>query len=308
MANKDGTAPVRYALLPERARLRLSGAGAAGFLNALLTQDVERLAAQPAVHAGLLTPKGKLSFDFLLAADGEAIVLDCDAGQRDALMAKLSLYRMRAEVDIEAQEPGVIVVWSADAEMAAALPLPSEAAVMFADPRLAALGARILPRHSTRDVLALLQESGSAHPGEVQDYRGHRLSLGIAEGAAELPAGQLFPWEANLDLLNGLSLNKGCFIGQEIVSRVYRKGKVSRRLLPLRFADAGGDVAAGAPIRLQGKHIGSLHFRRGAQGLGLVQMDALADIAAPLASPAGPVDIIAGSAPAQLLWPTWLTT
>ena len=283
------------AILPERACIRLSGDGAAAFLNALLTCDVGRLATERAVHAGLLTPKGKLSFEFLLAAAGDAILIDCDAARRDALMAKLRLYRMRARIDIEAQPQETVVLWHESAAAAPALPAPQDA-TLFADPRLAALGLRILPDGPAH---AWLQRLPEARRADADAYRSHRLRLGVAEGAAELPADRFFPWEANLDLLNAISLDKGCFIGQEIVSRVYRKGRVSRRLLPLRLAEDDAP-RPGDPIRLRDKTVGALHLRHGACGLALMQMDAIAAIAA------DPAALAAGATPARLLLPSWL--
>ena len=286
---------IRCAILPQRACIRLAGAEVVPFLNALLTRDVSRLAERRALHAGLLTPKGKLSFAFLLVA-GEAgeILIDCDASQRDALMAKLAFYRLRADVAISPQERNVFALWGAGAEEC----LPSLPPLAFADPRLPSLGARLLFAGEARELLRHLPRGRLA---DAEEYRAHRMSLGVAEGAEELPMDGFFPWEACLDLLDGVSLDKGCFIGQEIVSRVFRKGRVSRRLLPLLFTDENSeDAKQGEHVRLNGRQIGSLHFRHGARGLALMQMDAVAGIA----DNAGRLRIAA--ADATLVAPEWL--
>lgn len=238
------------------------------FLNAILTQNVERLAEERALHAGLLTPKGKLSYDFLLVACGDDIIIDCDALQREALMEKLSLYRLRADVTVKEQEGDVIAIWGEGVENVATQGISD--AIVFPDPRLSALGMRILPNTSAG--LEELLKQIPAHQSDAQAYQEHRLALGVAEGAGEIPVDRFFPWEVCLDLLDGISLNKGCFIGQEIVSRVYRKGQVSQRLLPLTLSGSGHVPKLGGNIELGDKNIGTLHTLHGKQGLALVKM------------------------------------
>lgn len=293
---------LQYAPLPERALIRLSGSESVPFLNALLSRDISSLTAERALHAGLLTPKGKLSFDFLVAAiTDDEIFIDCDASQRDALIEKLCFYRLRTRVVIEAEErcpqDQVIAVWgrgvlerfSLSAEPGATVDQPET--VVFVDPRLPKLGVRILLRTSSSAAkIAPLQ---SARPIDARAYRRHRLSLGVPEGHEELPQDQFFPWEASLDLLDGISLDKGCFIGQEIVSRVYRKGKVSRRLMPLVLHHPKDETPEpGDAIRQNGEVIGSLHVRIGAQALALMQMDRIGNRVAPICIGDTGVDLV----------------
>lgn len=293
--------------LPERARIRLTGAEVVPFLNALLSRDVTPLAggASPRVglYAGLLTPQGKLVFAFLLVGRGGEgeVVIECDTAQREALLARLSLYRLRADVGMEMEEGGALVLWGGGVADSASL--PGSAGVMFADPRNPSLGMRILPKAAAATGEGTADFARRYFPDArlsvAEEYRRHRLSLGVGEGGEELPAEEFFPWEVGMDLLNGLSLDKGCFIGQEVVSRVYRKGRVSRRLLPVRFASANGGGDPGDSVRLHDRSIGNLHFRRGSQGLALLRMDALADLSA--------VDELRiGEAAAFLLVPPWL--
>ena len=282
----------KLAHLPHRSRIHLAGSDVASFLNAILTQDVRRLADEGALHAGLLTPKGKLSYDFLLVAHGSGIVIDCDDSQREGLMEKLSLYRLRADVTVKEQEGEVFAIWGEGVESVVARGMPG--AAVFLDPRLPALGVRILP--DTSVVLDELLKQIPAQRSDARAYQEHRLALGVAEGGDDIPAGRFFPWEACLDLLDGVSLDKGCFIGQEIVSRVYRKGRVSQRLLPLILGDGDRTPEPGDNIEIDGENVGTLHVLHGRQGLALVKMERIT----------GNVSANIGAGRAELIVPNWM--
>jgi tRNA-modifying protein YgfZ len=203
--------------LIDRALIRLSGEDVRGFLQGLITNDVT--GALP-VWAGLLTPQGKALFDFLIWADGDDLLIDCEADQADALIKRLSLYRLRRAIKIE-RDTLLAVHWSLDRREASP------------DPRLAALGHRWI-----------------APPGEpATGWHAHRLSLGVAEGAAELGQDKTLWLETNAAELNGVSFTKGCYIGQENTARMHYRSKVNRRLFVLpgggverRPADAPGDA------------------------------------------------------------------
>lgn len=184
--------------LIDRALIRTSGEDVRGFLQGLVTNDV--LGALP-VWAGLLTPQGKALFDFIVWADGEDILLDCEAEQADALVKRLSIYRLRRPIAI-ARDPSLAVHWSPDG--AQGVP----------DPRNPALGHRWI-----------------ATPGEAAEgWDAHRLSLGIVEGAAELGQDKTLWLEANAREQNGVSFTKGCYIGQENTARMHHRDKVNRFL------------------------------------------------------------------------------
>jgi tRNA-modifying protein YgfZ len=196
--------------LADRALLRLSGDDVRGFLQGLVTHDLALVTPETPRWAGLLTPQGKALFDFILWADGEAILIDCEADQREALARRLSLYRLRRAITIEPVEGGVH--WSV--EGSGGVP----------DPRLPALGRRWL---------------GHASGAEAPGWRAHRLGLGVTEGAAELGQDKTLWLECNAEALGGVSYAKGCYVGQENTARMHYRAKVNRRLVVAPLTEAG---------------------------------------------------------------------
>ncbi len=187
--------------LIDRAIVRISGEDACGFLQGLVTNDVT---APLPIWAGLLTPQGKALFDFIVWTDGDDLLIDCEADQAEALIRRLSLYRLRRPIMI-ARDPALAVHWAIDDDRGTP------------DPRLAALGRRWI-----------------APPGTpAEGWRAHRLSLGVAEGVAELGSDKYLWLECNADLLGGVSFTKGCYVGQENTARMNWRAKVGRRLMVL---------------------------------------------------------------------------
>lgn len=204
-------------LLADRAVLRVAGDDPRGFLNGLVTNDVSALAPDKPLWAGLLTPQGKALFDFILWADGDAVMIDCFAAAAEALARRLALYRLRRAITIEpVAELGVH--WHA------------EAGPGVPDPRLAGLGQRRLGARSGKDA--------------SDDWRAHRLSLGVTEGPGELGEDKTLWLEANADLLGGVSLTKGCYVGQENTARMHYRAKVNRRLIVAPLAEPGDRTRA----------------------------------------------------------------
>jgi len=193
-----------------RTLLRLSGEEVRGFLQGLVTNDLALLAPERPLWAGLLTPQGKALFDFILWAEGEDVLIDCEAEAADELARRLALYRLRRKIAIEPVE-ALAVHWSPDV----GAPL---------DPRLPALGRRWL----------------AAPDSPAQGWLAHRLSLGVAEGQAELGSDKTLWLECNAAELNGVSFTKGCYVGQENTARMNYRSKVNRRLVVVP-ADAPGE-------------------------------------------------------------------
>ncbi len=197
--------------LTDRAILRISGEEARPLLQGLLTRDVLKLTEDQPRWTALLTPQGKALFDFILWADGDDVLIDCEAAQADALAKRLTLYRLRRKAVI-AREDSLAVHWSL---AASDRPL---------DPRLAALGYRWLAPADAGDASAT--------------FRAHRLSLGIFEGAGELGQDQTLWLETNAEELHGVDYDKGCYVGQENTARMHYRNKVNRRLIAVPLAQA----------------------------------------------------------------------
>ena len=222
---------VTAARLESRALVRVAGPDWRVFLQGLLTQDVETLAEGEVRFAALLTPQGKLLFDLFLIGGAGGCLLDVAADRREALIQRLTIYRLRAKVQIEAAEGEVWAMWPAPADS----PGPDWAV----DPRLPALGLRGYP----------LAAPYGAEIADEADYDLHRLRLGVPDPARDCPPETTYPIEANFDLLNGIDFQKGCFVGQETTSRMKRRGVIKSRMIGLAFdgpAPAfGAEVLAG---------------------------------------------------------------
>ncbi len=200
--------------LIDRAVIRLSGEDVRGFLQGLVTNDV---AGALPVWAGLLTPQGKALFDFLVWADGDDVLIDVEAAQADALIRRLSIYRLRRAITIE--RTALAVHWSPGGEMGTP------------DPRLAALGQRWI--------------GPATEPAE--GWHAHRLALGVVEGREELGDGTTLWLECNARERNGVSFTKGCYVGQENTARMHHRSKVSRHLAVVPAARAPSDARISYP-------------------------------------------------------------
>ncbi len=206
--------------LTDRTLTRLSGEDVRGFLQGLVTNDLDLLAPDRPLWAGLLTPQGKALFDFILWAaknpDGtEDVLIDSEAPDGDLTLRILPRYRLRRPIRIE-PEPGLAVHWSPDGDEG------------VPDPRLPALGRR------------WLAPAAGPAPSASKAWLAHRLSLGVTEGRAELGSDKALWLECNAAELNGVSFTKGCYVGQENTARMHHRSKVNRRLVVVR-TDAPGE-------------------------------------------------------------------
>ena len=197
--------------LDDRAVIRLSGDDVRGFLQGLVTNDVT---GPLPVWAGLLTAQGKALFDFLVWADGEDLLIDCEEAQADALIRRLALYRLRRPIAIQRDE-SLAVHWAPAGDQG------------VPDPRLPALGRRWI----------------APADGAARGWRAHRLALGVAEGVAELGSDKTLWLETNAVELNGVNFSKGCYVGQENTARMNWRQKVNRRLGILRTSEDPGGAA-----------------------------------------------------------------
>jgi len=225
--------------LADRALLRLSGEDVTGFLQGLVTNDMNALTPDRPLWAGLLTAQGKALFDFILWADGADVLIDCEASQADSLARRLTLYRLRRAIKIE-REGQLAVHWS---PFGLSLSKPSPSSSHGPEERKAlrqAQGEREIPTSALDPRVSELGRRWLAPAGDpATGWLAHRLALGVTEGVAELGSDQTLWLECNAAELNGVSFAKGCYVGQENTARMNWRQKVNRRLVVVP-ADAPG--------------------------------------------------------------------
>ncbi len=238
---------VRIARLDNRALIRVSGPDARPFLHNLLTQDVETLAPGELRFGALLSPPGRLLFDLFLWGEADAVLLDVAADRREALLQRLAMYRLRAQVTVEPDDRPVLAAWGGD--------LP---AGFIADPRTPELGGRAYGATVAVDATEA-------------DWQAHRLAVGVPDPAADAPSDKIWPIEANFDLLNGVDFQKGCFVGQETTSRMKRRGAIKTRMLPIAFD--GPAPAFGAEILKGDLRAGEVLSGRPGAAMALLRLD-----------------------------------
>ena len=234
------------ARLNSRAVIAVTGPDARHFLHNLLTQDVETIAAAELRFGALLTPQGRLMVDVMIWGQDDGVLLDVPADSRDGLVQRLSMYKLRADVQIAADDRPVLVAWG---------DVPDD---FIADPRLAGLGGRAIGA----DTLPNATET---------DWHAHRLSLGVAEAAYDAPKDKTYPIEANFDLMNGIDFHKGCFVGQETTSRMKRRGTIKNRILP--FTYAGDTPAVGAEVLKGQLRAGEVTSASDGRGMAMMRLD-----------------------------------
>ena len=255
--------------LSSRAVIAVAGDDARNFLQNLVTADIDELKPGQAAYSALLQPQGKILFDFFLLAENGRYVIDCSAAQKADLIKRLTFYKLRAKVTFADSDEEVGV--------AAAKP-PS--GLSYTDPRAAQLGAR------------LVAPKGSLPDADGEAYRGGRIRLGIADSDEDIGSGELFPHEANLDQFGAVSFRKGCFIGQEVVSRMEHRGTARNRIVPVYSPE--GAAAKGSEIKAGDKSIGTLLSSSGSDALALIRLDRLkdaVDAGTGLLTEAGPIHV-----------------
>jgi folate-binding protein YgfZ len=266
-----------FVVLEDRGVLAVSGPDRRSFLQGLVSNDVEKVAADRAVYAALLTAQGKYLHDFIMVEHGEAIWLDAEAARLADLKRRLSLYRLRAKVAVE-ERPELAVAAIVGEGALATLGLPEETGAtrpeadgaVMVDPRLAELGARaVLPRDKIRQALV---RRGLAE-GDFAAYDQHRLALGVPDGSRDLVLEKSILLEAGFEELHGVDWQKGCYIGQELTARTKYRGLIKKRLLPVRIE--GPAPEPGAVVMLDGHEAGEMRSSRDGIGLALLRLDAI---------------------------------
>src|SRR5450631_3439660 len=276
---------MKAALLPDRGVVKVSGDDARDFLNGLVTTDATLLGPGLGRFGALLTPQGKIIVDFLIteapSGHGGGFLIDCPRALAQALADKLGFYKLRAKVAVEnlSDSLGVLAVWDGDPAV-----MPD---LSFADPRHAALGWRILVPEE------LAQKTADLIGAELVDstaYDAHRIASGVPRGGLDFMYGDAFPHETNMDRLHGVDFDKGCYVGQEVVSRMQHRGTARTRTI--RVDVDGPAPEPGAAILAGDKAVGTMGSTAGHRGLALIRIDRAADaLSAGIALTAGGISI-----------------
>jgi folate-binding protein YgfZ len=261
---------MKAALLPDRGVVKVAGEPARSFLNGLVTADLAQVAPGAPRFAALLTPQGKIIVDFLIAeapvGDGGGFFLDVPRALAADLVERLNFYKLRAKVLIEdlSEALGVLAVWDGAAS--------TEYGLVYADPRLAALGQRvILPPHLVAEAAADLG-AGLVH---ADDYEAHRIALAVPRGGLDFTYGDAFPHETGMDQLGGVDFFKGCYIGQEVVSRMQHRGTARTRTVAVRFEEFAPEC--GVPVLAGEKPAGTMGSSVRGRGIALLRLDRVAE-------------------------------
>lgn len=241
------------AFLATRRFIRIGGEAASDFLQNLITTDLELLGPTEARAGALLTPQGKILFDFLVSRDGTDYRLETSADQQEALLRRLTMYKLRAAVDLKGEDiEGVSVYWDEEA--------PKHGVT---DGRFAKAG------------VTLYRVPGQSTDGDVSGYDALRIANGIAESGCDYALQDAFPHDVLMDVNDGVSFRKGCFVGQEVVSRMKHRGTARRRVVLVSAASAL--PPSGTEIMAGGKPMGALGTIIGNQGLAIIRVDRAAD-------------------------------
>lgn len=257
---------MKAALLPDRGVVKVAGDDARGFLNGLLTDDIGRVTPDNASFAALLTPQGKIIVDMIVAEapakDGGGFFLDVPKALAKSCVDRLNFYKLRARAIVEdlSEALGVMAVWEGEAA--------TEYGLCYRDPRLPALGHRVmLPTHLAAEAAADL----GATLMLASAFEAHRIALGIPRGGLDFVYGDAFPHETDMDQLHGVDFHKGCFVGQEVVSRMEHRGTVRSRIVPVTYDGFAPD--AGTAVTAAEKPVGTFGSSADGRALAMLRLD-----------------------------------
>tara|TARA_R110002012_G_scaffold306707_2_gene511606 strand:- start:2380 stop:3270 length:891 start_codon:yes stop_codon:yes gene_type:complete len=271
-----------YIELKSRGVLSVSGPDARKFLQGLISNDVEKVSPERAIHAAFLTAQGKYLFDFMIAEVGGALLLDCEADRLADFQKRLKLYKLRSDVTVEDVSATFTVLaitgddafgaFGIDVEAGAAKPVDGGA--VFTDPRHAGLGARAIV--GTEKLAGFVAASGLTE-GTLESYDLARIKLGVPDGSRDMQLEKTVLLEAGFDELNGVDWKKGCYMGQELTARTKYRGLVKRRLMPVRILD-GEMPAPGTPVMRDEREVGEIRSGAGTMALAMLRVAVLEDL------------------------------
>jgi folate-binding protein YgfZ len=266
---------MKAALLPDCGVVKVGGDGARSFLHGLVTADILELTPGTARFCALLTPQGKIIADFIVteapAQDGGGFFLDVQRALCATLIAKLNIYKLRAKVMVEdlSEVLGVLGAWDGSGTTRGGT---TRFGLSYADPRLPALGLRVmLPPHLAAEAAVEL----GATLADAGQYEAHRIALGVPQGGLDFSYGDAFPHETDMDQLGGVDFTKGCYVGQEVVSRMEHRGTARSRAVPVRYD--GTAPAAGAAVTAGDRQVGTMGSSAAGRALALLRLDRVAE-------------------------------
>jgi len=276
---------ISYCELTDRALVRIGGPEAAPFLNGLVTCEIEKMEVGALAFGALLSPQGKILFDFFILRSTQGFVLDVDQSMADDLIRRLMFYRLRAKVEIEPmdQRTSVFGIWGD----VTSLPDIEADGVVAVDPRYDGMGWRGYLRRAP---------SGLTH-SSLKAWNARRIAAGMPSGGIDFSFGGAFPHEALMDQMGGVDFKKGCYVGQEVVSRMQHRSTARKRLVMVSSTQALPE--SGSPILADGRTCGELASRTGKHGLAMVRIDKAGEAIA-RGEP-----ILAGSTPVNLSIAKW---
>jgi tRNA-modifying protein YgfZ len=285
-----GSMSMKAALLNDRGVIAVKGEDARRLLNGLLTTDIAVVAPGTARFAALLTPQGKIAVDGIVAQgpSADALWVDCPRALTSRLVERLNFYKLRAKAHIEdvSEQIGVLAAWGGTGTVHGGL--------AFDDPRLPALGLRVLLEPEGAETAAAALGARLIDPSS---YEAHRIALGVPSGGIDFAYGDAYPHEADMDQLHGVDFDKGCYVGQEVVSRMEHRGRVRTRVVPVSYA--GSPPQVGAPVRAGGKAVGTMGSAAAGRGLALLRLDRVEEaLAASLTLEADGISL-------QVVRPSW---
>ncbi|MEP3278919.1 MAG: folate-binding protein [Stappiaceae bacterium] len=249
--------------LTDRGIVRIAGPERSPFLQNLLTCNMDLVENSGPQFGALLTPQGKILFDFLIANSEQGYLVDLPLSLIPTFIKRLGFYKLRAKVDIEdvSQDLAALAIWDCQEE-------PEIPALTYRDPRLSQLGFRAIGARS--GLGADFATQGLTHV-PLHDYHTHRIRLCVPQGELDYDYGSIFPHDVNMDGLNGIDFSKGCYVGQEVVSRVKHRGTARKRMISV-VAD-GSLPVSGTPITASGKSIGTLCSSAGSTAIAQLRLD-----------------------------------
>ena len=257
---------MKAALLPDRGVVKVTGETARDFLNGLITTDTTRLQPGLGRFGALLSPQGKITVDFLIteapAGHGGGFLIDCPKPLAQALADKLKFYRLRAKIDVEnlSDSLGVLAAWDGEAALKPDL--------TFTDPRNSQLGLRIfVPAELAQKAAGLI----GAELVDASAYEAHRIAIGVPRGGLDFMYGDAFPHETNMDRLSGVDFDKGCYVGQEVVSRMQHRGTARTRTVRLLLDGPAPEI--GSAILAGEKSVGTMGSAADGHALALMRID-----------------------------------